>query len=453
MKYANFKDTGRRSVNIGDYMQFMAADFLLKQMNVPDRDIVYLGFHDIGQYSGEEVVFPFATPSLILYPTGKSTSLTKSNRFFAVTLSTVDKFMDTDQFLNDEHNHAYLIKHAPIGCRDEITYRMLTAHGIPAYINGCMTAVLPKYTGRPGNKVLFVDAPKSLLPYIPNTLLENCEFSTQQYYFEQSEILNFKKMFAFVEDKYRGYQQNAKLVITSRLHVALPLAAFGISVILAKDRVDGRFSFIEEYIPIYGKERYTEINWSTTPPDMEQMKAVLIRHALGRLQGNMNEVELRRIEWELTNQFLARNIKSVYQSSHETTHHNGLFFDTYAAKYWRKDKPIKYAFWGISQNNLEYWKTHIENRYPLATLTAVFDSFQDGQLLGFPYQRPEMIAHYPDIYVIVCSVGAAQAARKCFNEWNIDKRRYCIASDCFIGPDDIAEREGIVYDLYSNDCI
>ena len=31
MKYANFKDTGRTSVNIGDYLQFMAAERLLRQ--------------------------------------------------------------------------------------------------------------------------------------------------------------------------------------------------------------------------------------------------------------------------------------------------------------------------------------------------------------------------------------------------------------------------------------
>ena len=59
MKYANFKDTGRTSVNIGDYLQFMAAERLLRLMNVPESDIIRLGFRDIAEYDGEPVVFPF----------------------------------------------------------------------------------------------------------------------------------------------------------------------------------------------------------------------------------------------------------------------------------------------------------------------------------------------------------------------------------------------------------
>lgn len=431
MKYANFKDAGRSNVNIGDYLQFMAAEYLLQLMNVPEDDIVHLGFQDLAQYDGEQVRFPFCYSIIDFVSDGKINISSKIKPiFFSVTLSTVDKFMDVGQFLDDTYNHAYLVEHGPIGCRDEVTYDMLTRHHIPAYLHGCMTAILPKSISHPGNQVLFVDAPTALLPYIPKSLLKNCTFSTQQYYFEPSDIKDYKTMFAFVAKKYEGYWKTAKLAITSRLHVALPLTAFGIPVILAKDSVDGRFSFIERYLPIYGKEHYQQIDWVPCVPDMEQIKKLLITHALGRIQENIAELELQEMEHKLTRWFQTRRIESQYQSSYMVTHTNGQRFDAYAAKYWSVDKSIQYAFWGISENNLDYWKDHIKARYPRAELAAIFDSFREGSLLGFPYQRPEMLTCYPDLYIIVCSIGAAQAARKLFKLQKLDPRRYCIVSDC-----------------------
>ncbi|MCI9365043.1 MAG: polysaccharide pyruvyl transferase family protein [Oscillospiraceae bacterium] len=438
MKYANFKDTGRCSVNIGDYLQFMAADYLLYLMNVPKSDIVYLGFQEVIEYKGEDVIFPFCYSIIDFVRDGKISISSKIKPyFFAVTLSTVDKFMDLDQFLSDEFNYNYLSAHAPIGCRDEITYQLLSEHYIPAYINGCMTAIFPHYIGRPGEKTLFVDAPKALLQYIPDLLLKECEFSTQQYYFQQSDIDNYKKMFDFVAEKYRKYSQAAKLVITSRLHVALPLTALGIPVILAKDRVDGRFSFIESYIPIYGKEQYHSINWNPEVPDIEKIKELLVAHAIGRLRNNIPELELIKMEQDMTELFQTRKIENTYQQSHIATHNNGYIFDKYAAKYWKVDKHIQYAFWGVSENNLEYWKRHIETNYPYAELVAIFDSFREGQIAGFSYRRPETIIDFPGINIIVCSVGAAQQAQRLFQHWNFEPKQYCITADCFIRNEDV----------------
>lgn len=438
MKFANFKDTARRSVNIGDYLQFIATDYLLRQMDVPPEEVVRLGFSDIARYDGEPVIFPFCYSIIDFVSNGKIAISEKIHPyFFAVTLSTVDKFTDLDKFLSDPYNLSYLLEHGPIGCRDEITYQILTQYQIPAYINGCMTAILPQYTGTPGEKVLFVDAPKALLPYIPKALLENCEFSTQQYYFQQSDIDDYEKMFEFVKGTYRHYMQTAKLAVTSRLHVALPFSAFGIPVILAKDSVDGRFSFIERYLPIYSKEQYSKINWTPEAPNLEPIKRLLIDHAVGRLSGSRSEAELLKMEQELTALFQARRIENIYLPSHDVTHENGSTFDVYAEKYWKKGTPIQYAFWGISKNNFEYWKQHIEINYPHAKLVAIFDSFQEGELFGLPYQRPEAIFDYPDAHIIVCSVGAAQAAQQLFQDFN--PSRYCIASDCFIRKEEVVK--------------
>lgn len=446
MKYANFCDTGRPNINIGDYLQFMATDYLYQLMDVPPDEIIYLGFKDLNAYDGEEVIFPFCYSVIDFVIDGKIAISKKIKPiFFSVTLSTIDKFMNLDEFLSNDFNRSYFLKYGPVGCRDEITYNLFSKYQIPAYINGCMTAVFPRYSGRPGDKVLFADAPKALLPFIPDSLLEHCEFSTQQYNFNESDIRDYRKIFQFVNSKYSDYKQTARLAITSRLHVALPLAAFGIPVILAKDNVDGRFSFIEKYLPIFSKENYGSINWTPGISDFEDMKELLLRHALGRIQNNEASTDLEKMEGMLTGYFKSRTVNSEYKESYTTTHNNGFRFDEYSCKYWKQDKPIRYALWGASKNNAEYWKNYIESKYPYAKLTAVFDSFRNGELLGLPLQPPIQMIDYDDIHVIVCSVGAAGAAPKLFKELNIDISRYCVTSDCFITKDDIEDmrRSGI----------
>jgi len=437
MKYANFCNAGRTSVNIGDYLQFIVNGYLLHLMHVPEEDIVYLGFKELEMYDGEEVVFPFCYSIIDFVKDGRIAISEKIRPvFLAVTLSTVDKFMDVDCFLGDEYNQTYLKKYGPIGCRDEITYDMFCRHGIPAYINGCMTAVFPKQKCL-GEEVLFIDAPRTLLPYVPKEMWNVAECSTQQYYFNEEEIKDYREMFRFVYEKYEQYIEYAKLAVTSRLHVALPLAAMGVPVILAKDNVDGRFSFIERYIPIYGKEKYEEIDWSPEITEWEDMKELLVKHALGRIRGDVDAMELEKMEQKLTAEFRNRINKNEYKISCAVTHHNGERFDKYADQYWKRNEAKKYAFWGVSVNNLEYWKNHIEDRYPGAELVAIYDSYREGELLGFPYEKPERIVENGDVCVIVCSVGAAQAALELFDEYEISDGRYCIVSDCFIGNTDI----------------
>lgn len=442
MKYANFSTLGLTNVNAGDYLQFMATDYLLSLIGIENKHIERIGFDKVEAYDGENVILPCCYSFIYFVKSGRISISEKIHPIFlAVTLSTIDRFMDLDEFFNNDFNRAYFLAHSPVGCRDEFTYNIFTKYHIPAYINGCMTAIFPKYTGISGTKVLFVDAPKSLLSYIPDSLLEECEFSTQQYYFNKSDVMDYHKLFEFVNEKYNYYKRTARLAITSRLHVALPLTAFGIPVVLAKDNVDGRFSFIENYLPIYSKENYNRINWNPSAPDFESIKKILIRHALGRIQNNISKTELETMEQGLTDLFKSRTAACEYKRSHTITHRNGDRFDAYASEFWSPDRPVKYALWGASENNSIYWKNHIESKYPYAELTAVFDSFKKGELFGLPYQCPEKIVDYNDTYIIVCSVGAVEAALKLFKELNMEKSRYCITSDCFISGDDIEKRK------------
>lgn len=89
------------------------------------------------------------------------------------------------------------------------------------------------------------------------------------------------------------YRDHAKLVITTRLHCALPCLAMGIPVIFFGDPDDSRIALLREVnVPIYGFKRRTrglykmhyfrkiaafleqgQVNWQPEVPDLEALKA------------------------------------------------------------------------------------------------------------------------------------------------------------------------------------
>lgn len=440
MRYANFCNVGRKSVNIGDYLQFLAITYLYEQMGVQEKDIYYIGLRDVINYDGENILLPinFSINNCIV--NGKvAISPQITPVFLAVQLPTLDSYFDIDRFLQDEHNYNYFLRYAPVGCRDEVTYHYFKKHGIPAYINGCLTAILPKYNGSVGKAVIFADAPKSILPWIPKSILDSeVLFTTQQYVFHEDEINDYENLFKFVKSKYEFYREKARLIITSRLHVALPCTAFGIPVVLVKERVDTRFSFIEKYIPIYDREHYQDINWFPVVPDVECIKKKLISFAIERIKAAEASEKFTNNGFLLTSMFEGRQKRLNYDDPHVVTHKNSYRFEEYAKKYWKNNgKSIRYALWGASDNNADYWKDLIETNYPNAKLAAVFDRYRKDKLLGLQISSPDTLKDMEDICVIVCAVGATGDALALFREIGLDESRYCIVSDCFVTQNDI----------------
>ena len=441
MRYANFCDQGRTNINIGDYLQFMAISNLYKRMRVPAEDIYYIGQKDTIDYRGEEILLPINNSIHLFLQDGKiAISPHITPVFLGVVITTANRDYDIDAFLQDKHNHDYFLSHSPVGCRDEATYAYFMKYDIPAYINGCLTATFPKAEKLSGESIIFADAPKNLLKWVPNNILDaNILFTTQQFQFNEEAIKDYHKIFDFVRAKYEYYMQNARLIITSRLHVALPCAAFGIPVVLAKDIVDTRFSFIEQYLPIYCREQYKDIDWNPKAPNFEAIKEQMTSLAISRIEAAMSIAKNGRA---LTAAFKTRNKQNQYHNSYASIHKTGYRFDEYAKKHWALKKgAIQYALWGVSADTVEYWRNHVESQYPNAQLTAVFDRYKHGkQLGGITLINPDAVADMPDICIVVCAVSAVEDALKLFKRLNIRDDRYIIATDRFISEDDIDEK-------------
>jgi hypothetical protein len=175
-------------------------------------------------------------------------------------------------FMLSEKGIAYLKKYEPIGCRDQFSADTLKAKGIDAYFTGCLTLTLDTYKvddSERGQDIYIVDPLYSyqttekafysikrflrsvqngsifkigkrgqhLKNFIDADLLKNAKYEIQE---PPSGKYTDEEKFAMAEDLLNKYAR-AKLVITSRIHCALPCLAMGTPVIF----VNGFDSFVD----------------------------------------------------------------------------------------------------------------------------------------------------------------------------------------------------------------
>lgn len=155
MKHVIFTYNDLPSVNIGDYIQSIAA------LQYAKSEVVYVNRDELSLYNGEDacvIMNGWYTykPSTCL-PNNLVTPLFVS---FHLNADAEDTFFTSD-------NIAVLQKYAPIGCRDVHTMEVLQSKGIDAYFSGCLTTTLgfaPAYKDTPQNNDIFVVDPFSYLP-------------------------------------------------------------------------------------------------------------------------------------------------------------------------------------------------------------------------------------------------------------------------------------------------
>jgi len=251
--------------NIGDEIQSIAARQFLPNIDYfIDRDKLL-------KYNGPEV-------KLILngWFTHNPENWPPSDKIKPLFVSFHISNVAYSKFLSKKSIDYFKI-HEPIGCRDFSTMNILRKKGIKAYFSGCLTLTLKKKGIKKNNKVLLVDVDKKIdkkvrarfgkeietishahdgkLFSLRNHPLKNYlyrieflkklgkssfvgKFLRRILLKKEGEVIKFNRADRLLE-KY----EKAKLVITSRIHVALPCLAFGTPVIfIIKDQKDIRFN-------------------------------------------------------------------------------------------------------------------------------------------------------------------------------------------------------------------
>ncbi|PYN93762.1 MAG: hypothetical protein DMD89_23775 [Candidatus Rokuibacteriota bacterium] len=123
-----------------------------------------------------------------------------------------------------------------VGCRDLATRDYLAGHDIPAVLTGCATSTFPPYDGtREGVFCVEVsdDVKETALRLFKDPVFLTHDLDPHyrwRYYPEEIDATVVREQFKRAYDHLDKYMR-AELVITSRVHAALPAAAFGTPVL------------------------------------------------------------------------------------------------------------------------------------------------------------------------------------------------------------------------------
>ncbi len=246
--------------NVGDNIQSLAARQFLPKVDK------YLSREKLANYKGDKI-------KLIMngWFTHNTTNWVPSEDVIPLFVSFHMNNTAASGMLSKE-GIDYLKKHGPIGCRDQFTVELLKGKGIEAYFTGCLTLTLDTYkvTDSERNEDVFIVDPlygyttwkkitysykrflrsiqrgtifsigkrkKYLANIFDSELYKNAIHIHQE---PDANTFSTIEKFEMAEDLLKKYAK-AKLVITSRIHCALPCLAMGTPVIF----INGFDSFVD----------------------------------------------------------------------------------------------------------------------------------------------------------------------------------------------------------------
>ncbi len=261
MKYGLLTyEENKKFFNVGDNVQSLAAKQYLPQVDT------FLNRERLADYKGEKI-------KLIMngWFTHNYTNWVPSDDIEPLFVSFHVNNTAAPGMLN-EKGIAYLKKHQPIGCRDQFSADTLKAKGIDAYFSGCLTLTLDTYKvddSLRNDEIYIVDPlysyptwekvtynwkrflrsiqngkifklshqKKHVANFIDKEVLKKAIYVNQE---PPANKYTEAEKFQMAEDLLHKYAK-AKLVITSRIHCALPCLAMGTPVIF----VNGFDSFVD----------------------------------------------------------------------------------------------------------------------------------------------------------------------------------------------------------------
>jgi hypothetical protein len=188
----------------------------------------------------------------------------------------------------------YLRAHAPIGCRDRATAGLLRAHGVDAYVTGCLSFALPRRTHAPESAKVFLVAgrgagrmPESLEAHVPPAVLARATRVEQRLSVTTLPMsdADARRVETEGERLLDLYRREAALVVTPLLHAAGPCLATGVPVVLARDDPADRFTAIDRLLPVHTPGTFHAIDWAPVCPDLEEPKARLRSVLSSALEG------------------------------------------------------------------------------------------------------------------------------------------------------------------------
>lgn len=183
----------------------------------------------------------------------------------------------------------YFRENSPIGCRDLVTQQKLESRGVDSYFSPCPTLTLPTLTDCDRRGVYLVDCADKrpdghiepvagiVRKLVPGSILQNAIHLSHSVQKQKWSWYGWKVKQAL---KLLKIYSSAKLIITSRIHCALPCVAMGTPCIFLHKNLkgDARFSGYLDVLNAYDEnDSKIAINWDRPEPaDAWEIKALAV---------------------------------------------------------------------------------------------------------------------------------------------------------------------------------
>ena len=253
--------------NIGDDIQTIAAIDFLKKKGIVEYELLNREFLHL--YSGPEI-------NVIMngWFMHKPKNFPPSNKIKPIWISF---HVARPQIVSE--NLAYFKQQPPIGCRDKATVDLLRSYGIDSYFTGCLTMCFDEYENKNSKKYI-VDV-NTKCWYIPNVDIDLklfSDFKCAEHDFKYEKHNKFEWWYDDVKHRLHlanellNKYKKASLVITTRLHCALPCRAFKTDCIFIHKnyQTDPRFTGLKQILN--GDQAYHNNKKSKTENAIEKVQ-------------------------------------------------------------------------------------------------------------------------------------------------------------------------------------
>lgn len=318
-----------------------------------------------------------------------------------------------DFFLTREEL-SYFKSHEPILCRDEFTRNIMRRYGIEAYLFGCITLSIPtKKREQQGDKYYFVDVAERYLQIVPTSILRESVITSQNIKTENinNDVMCDLKKLAI--DRLTEYKNNAKLIITPKLHCMTPCIAMGIPTIAIGDNFSYRYSYIDKFIKAYSYEEFKHYNWAGryNKPDLQEVKQLQLDIGKDILRGEKNVELMQRLD----SVFMKRNRWNYLKKMHE---------DIKQIEERTSSKEI--IIWGASSGGYTV-ASCIKRDFPELNIAGIVDMYAKGMFAGKVIMQPEeALQKNPNASVIISTLSGMQYAKNYLDKMN---RRYFVVHE------------------------
>lgn len=420
-------------LNIGDAVEYMVVEQLYKKAGIDEKDIVRLSIPELISYRGETitVALNIALDSYVGY-----------NRILSELSPDIIPIFLGMSITNpslDEREIKCLKKFSPVGCRDERSYKYLKSLNIPCYLNGCTAAVvtldniiIPEVQ----DKILFIDVPYNVKEFVPSEVLQDIVFLNQEIYCRKNDQNEDFIPTDWAKDILSYYSSKPRMIVTSRFHGAVLAIANDIPALITLEKNTFRFSWLNNYYPIYTEETFDSIDWNVKKIDFSYERDLIFEVALKRIQGfKVDEDLLLR----LTAMQLEKNNVNTLQSSNQVLYYRRVWNEI--QKKWKCNEAYQYAFWGVNDNADELYSL-ISQEYPNAKLVDVYDLYKSIVYKEITSKNPAEIKNCisQNYYLIVTAYLASRVAEDICNPNGFPMENVFLCERDFIKPEDLLDK-------------